>query len=380
MRRHLPLIAALMAVATVVSAQPIDRKAELARLERSWQVKRADAAAVRRDIEVLQRQLVQLAAIQSAGEQSTDDKRARLNALNARETELSGRLGRNRNTLARLLGALQLYRRDPPPALLVHPGSARDAVRAAILVKAMAPELQRRGKGLAEEASVIQKLRRNIAAASEDLFSSDSELAERKARVEALLVQKTSLERTLLADASAAEQALTAMANGSASVAQLVARLPPQAQIDLQSAPNAGLVAPVQGALVRRYGQGGGGASSQGWTWNASPGALVRAPANGLVEYIGPLKGYGVILILRVGGGYHLVLTGLDTAQAVAGSSVTAGEPVGRMAQTGAGGGSGTKGAGPASELYLELRKDGAPVDPAPWLSPAVSSRRGATG
>ena len=35
---------------------------------------------------------------------------------------------------------------------------------------------------------------------------------------------------------------------------------------------------------MRRYGQAGGGASSQGWTWRASWGALVRAPANGLVD------------------------------------------------------------------------------------------------
>lgn len=381
MRRHIPVALALLATASVASAQPAGRQSEQQRLERAWQVKRADAAAVRRDIEVLQRQLVQLAAIQSAGERSNDDKRARLRMLNARETELAGRLGRNRNALARLLGALQLYRRDPPPALLTHPGSARDAVRAAILVKAMAPELERRGKALAKEAEAIQKVRRDVAAASEDLFSSDSEVAERRARIERLITEKTALERSLLVDANAAEQTLAAMARGSASVAQLMARLPPAAQIDLQSAPNAGLAAPVQGTLVRRFGQPHSGAASQGWTWKAVPGALVRSPSNGLVEYVGPLKGYGVILILRVGGGYHLLLTGLEAAQAVAGSSVTAGEPVGRMAQTGAAEG-GTGGGGSPQELYLELRKDGAPVDPAPWLSPAVSPAKaqGATG
>jgi len=382
MHRYLPVALALLATATVAAAQPTGRRVEQERMERAWQVKRADAAAVRRDIEVLQRQLVQLASIQSAGERSTDDKRARLAMLNARETELSGRLGRNRNTLARLLGALQLYRRDPPPALLVHPGSARDAVRAAILIKAMAPELQRRGRALAGEADAIQKIRRDVAAASEDLFASDSEVADRRARIERLINQKNQQERSLLAEASAAEQTLSAMARGSASVAQLMARLPLEAQIDLQSAPSAGLVAPVEGRLVRRFGQMDSGAASQGWTWRATSGALVRAPSNGLVEYVGPLKGYDVILILRVGGGYHLVLTGLEAAQAVAGRSVTAGEPIGRMAQAGTATGSGTGGRSLPLDLYLELRKDGAPVDPAPWLSPAVSPARagGAAG
>jgi murein hydrolase activator len=361
----------LASLPPAAQGQPASGGAERERLQRAWQVNQADAAATRRDIALLQRQLVQLAAVQAGGERSSGDKRARLAFLNTRESELAGRLGRNRHTLARLLGALQLYRRDPPPALLTHPGSARDAVRAVILVRAMAPELERRGEVLAAEATEIQRVRREVAAASEDLFSSDSELAERRARIEGLIAQKTALERTLLADAAAAEQALAAMAKGSSSVAELMARLPARAQIDLQRAPNAGLVAPVQGSLVRRF-----GGASRGWTWAAGQGAMVRAPATGLVEYAGPLKGYGVILILRVGGGYHLILTGLEAAQAVPGNSVTAGEPVGRMAgkATGTQGGETSEGK-PSPELYLELRKDGAPVDPAPWLSPAVASR-----
>lgn len=375
--RILSSLLILAALAPAAWGQPADRQAEQQRLARAWQVSRADAAAVRRDITALQRQLVQLAAVQASGEQASGDKLARLRVLNARETELTARLGRNRNSLSHLLGALALYRRDPPPALLVHPESALDAVRAVILVKAMAPEMERRSQALAREAETIQLVRREVAAASEDLFASDSELAERRARIEAMLKQKASLERSLMADAATAEQALAAMAAGSRSVAELMARLPPEAQLDLQSAPNAGLVAPVRGRLARGYGDG-----SAGWTFAASPGALVRAPSSALVEYAGPLKGYGVILILRIGGGYHLVLTGLEAAQAVAGSTVQAGEPIGRMAGDTAAREEDRRGGPSAPELYLELRKDGAPVDPAPWLKTAVTpgSTGGATG
>jgi septal ring factor EnvC (AmiA/AmiB activator) len=76
-----------------------------------------------------------------------------------------------------------------------------------------------------------------------------------------------------------------------------------------------------------------------------------------VVEYAGPLKGWGLVLILRLGGGYHLVIAGLETALTAPGRMVTAGQPVGRTADS-----------GPASELYFEIRKNGAPVDPARWL------------
>jgi septal ring factor EnvC (AmiA/AmiB activator) len=71
------------------------------------------------------------------------------------------------------------------------------------------------------------------------------------------------------------------------------------------------------------------------------------------------VTGWGVILIIRTRAGYHVVLGGLDQATIPAGRSITAGQPVGRMATS--------EGGGP--ELYLELRRGGAPIDPVRWLA-----------
>jgi septal ring factor EnvC (AmiA/AmiB activator) len=78
-----------------------------------------------------------------------------------------------------------------------------------------------------------------------------------------------------------------------------------------------------------------------------------------VVQYVGPVKGWGVILILRLTGGYHLVLAGLAQATVAVGQSVAAGQPVGWMPdarQT-------------SSELYLEVRERGSPVDPGRWMT-----------
>ena len=52
-----------------------------------------------------------------------------------------------------------------------------------------------------------------------------------------------------------------------------------------------------------------------------------------------------------------LVLSGLDRLDARVGASVAAGDAVGAM------------GAAPRPRLTMELRHDGRPVDPGPWLS-----------
>jgi septal ring factor EnvC (AmiA/AmiB activator) len=341
------------------SAEPRP-SAEALRLARAVRENRAQAAGAEAQIAHLRGQLVQLAAVEASGERGAGDKRSRLDQLNARETELTARLGRAQNQTGRLLGVLALYRRDPPPALLVHPASARDAVRAQILARALAPELARRGRALAKDLSDLQVLRRQVDAASEDLFSTESNLADQRARLETLIADKQALERALVADADTAEAALRVLAAKSGAPADLLERLPRDVS-DLGPAPEK-LVEPVQGQLVGRFGQQTDKGRLEGFSWKVAPGAPVLAPASGVIEYAGPLNGYGLILILRTGGAYHLVLTGLKTTSAVTGRSVAAGEPIGRMADD----------AGPSPELYLEVRRSGEPVDPARWFKTAA--------
>ena len=252
------------------------------------------------------------------------DDRARLERLNVRETVLTAEQGRNLNRLARLLTVLAQFRRDPPPALLVNPDDAVDAVRAAILVKAIAPDLQRRAKAYAAEAVQISRQRRLAAVASEALFTSDSRAAERRG--------ETTPPGAALALRQAVETPLTA----------------PEP-----------LVMPARGTASQRFGAPiPGGGRANGLTITTAKGARVAAPGPGIVQYVGAVKGWGVILILRLPGGYHLVMAGLDRATVGIGQSVAAGAPVGQMPD----------GRQSPAELYLEVREGGAPVDPERWL------------
>jgi septal ring factor EnvC (AmiA/AmiB activator) len=116
------------------------------------------------------------------------------------------------------------------------------------------------------------------------------------------------------------------------------------------------LVQPVEGRLVKRFGERAGRGQAEGVTWRTQASAQVLAPTDARVEYVGPLKGYGLIVILRAGEPYQIVLAGLEQAASGAGRTVAAGEPIGRMS-------------GGGSELYLEVRRSGEPVDPGRWLA-----------
>jgi septal ring factor EnvC (AmiA/AmiB activator) len=92
----------------------------------------------------------------------------------------------------------------------------------------------------------------------------------------------------------------------------------------------------------------------------APAGAPVYAVAPGKVAYAGWLRGYGHLLILDHGDGYHSLMAHLATLRPALGASVSAGEPVGTVGDTGS-----LKGA----YLYFEIRKGGRAVDPKPWLT-----------
>jgi septal ring factor EnvC (AmiA/AmiB activator) len=261
--------------------------------------------------------------------QGLDDRRRALEQLTAEEDGVAARIGADRASLARLLSALAEFSRDPPPPLLVRPTDARDAVRAMILARAVTPVLEARARALAAAASQLDQLRRRAAQQSGDLFAADSAVADRQGRLEAV-------------------------AGDAAIIAPPAVRAAATA-LDAQPAP-AALLAPADGQVAVRFGgRLENGLISQGVAYRTGAGAAVRSPAAAVVAYAGPLNGWGQVVILRAGGGCHMVISGLGKALVTVGQSVAAGFPIGSMPNDGQS----------APELYLEVRLASGPVDPA---------------
>ena len=124
---------------------------------------------------------------------------------------------------------------------------------------------------------------------------------------------------------------------------------------------------PATGPVVRSFGAPDGlGGRESGIAVETGKFALVTTPVDGWISYAGPYRSYGHVLIINAGGGYHVVLTGLDRVNVDTGQFVLAGEPVATMGGAPAGALAGEAGTG-LPVVYIEFRKDGAPIDPGPW-------------
>jgi len=109
----------------------------------------------------------------------------------------------------------------------------------------------------------------------------------------------------------------------------------------------------------------------KGWDIRADEGSPVRAIAKGQVVYTGWLRGYGNVLIVDHGGGFHSLVAHLASLSRAASESVEPGDVVGTVGDSGS-----LKGV----YLYFEIRQDGEAVDPAQWIQDRASGRSRSRG
>ena len=225
---------------------------------------------------------------------------------------------------------------------------------------------------LAEEKAIRDKAEQEAAAVSQATRDKEKKLAaekvaSEKAAAEAKPAQNDSAPRVTLKAPPGVEPekqlaALPPVARTPSSDEEAVTRSFAKARGTMPY--------PVAGSLSGRYGAtaqtaGDAGLLAKGITITARAGAQVVAPFDGIVAFSGPFRGYGQLLIIEHSEGYHTLLAGMGHIDAVVGQRVLAGEPVGVMENEGA----------PA--LYVELRRDGQPINPLPWLADRAGKKSG---
>ncbi|HEX6956741.1 MAG TPA: peptidoglycan DD-metalloendopeptidase family protein [Ferrovibrio sp.] len=349
-----------------------------------------EAARLAQKQRELQRKLVAAARQLQNQEDLVTQSEEKLAKLLAEEKTTQAALGTRRSEMAETLASLAHLSRQPPEAMVLAPGSALDMVRASQLMAALIPEIETRAARLKEELTRLAKLRAGVAAEQERLGAAIAQLDRERRELEFLQAEtnaaamqtaerrESERERSsqLAAQAKdlralvdrlleqerqererkAAEARAKARAGGSAPKA--ADQEPPEAYAALEGS----AALPAHGRIIGRYGQQDeNGLPLRGIRIETRPGGQVVAPADGKVMFAGPFRGYGQLLIIAHGGGYHSLLAGFGRIDRTVGQWVLAGEPVGQM------GGSATTSEKPV--LYLELRRKGEPVNPLPWLA-----------
>jgi septal ring factor EnvC (AmiA/AmiB activator) len=117
---------------------------------------------------------------------------------------------------------------------------------------------------------------------------------------------------------------------------------------------------PVQGRIVRAFGEEPNGGRSDGIDIGVTEGTLVRAARGGTVAYAGSeIRGYGKMLLIAHAGGFTTVYARNRELLVRAGERVRRGQPIATVGSADVGG---------PPRLHFQLRSGGAPLDPAPHL------------
>jgi murein hydrolase activator len=356
--------------------------------------------AIGADRRTLNQQLIDTAARVRDVEENIETTQARLQPLDEREHIFQTSLDERRTVIVEILAALQRIGRQPPPALMVRPEDALQAVRTAIMLGAVVPEMRAQADALAGDLAELLRVRKDIDAENDKLSRDLATLAHEQLRLNMLIDERqqkqTAVEQTL----DAQRQHATDLARQVDNLKDLIGKLEqgldaPTRQTRLNAraieedatrpdlaalkdpgrltpavafAANRGhLRLPVNGSRIREFGASdGAGGTQKGLSLATHSGAEITAPCDGWVVYAGPFRSYGQLLILNAGGGYHVLLAGMERISVDLGQFVLTGEPVAVM-----GGGSqvSTAVATGAKQpvLYVEFRKDGTPIDPSPW-------------
>ncbi len=357
--------------------------------------KKADQ--VEQDLARLRRDMVAAAKIIQAQESRVSGLVQALAGLKAEEDAKVSRLATNRRHMAKVLVALQRVARYPPEALMMQLMSAADTVRSAILLRSAVPEIKRRAFRLREDLESLSQARGEMAEKQVQLSAITEGLEAERKRLAVMFGQKTVLKHRTLAQRRSEARRLKSLAGKAATLRDLLKKLnkaqpktvarpvfltrPPASGEKLPgkakpsstvTGPPAGLTGapissqrgklppPVIGRIVGRFGQTlGTGLTRKGMKLQTTPGAQVVAPFEGRIVYAGKFRGYGELLIIEHGEGYHSLLSGLARIDSTMGQWIVSGEPVGVMGRSGR----------RKPVLYVEFRRNGHPINPLPWLS-----------
>lgn len=105
-----------------------------------------------------------------------------------------------------------------------------------------------------------------------------------------------------------------------------------------------------------------------GWTIDAPARHRIRVAADGRVVYARPYKGFGLVVIVDHGGGYHSVYARLQTIIVNENTRLKHGDPIGLLLRP-------NQKTPKRAQLYFELRHHGSPIDPEGWFLPASALR-----
>lgn len=386
--------------------QNVEQKIKSQQAESARQ--KARAAKLKQELNAVSQQLVAAAKRVQDQEASVAGLEIELSRLEYEARQKEVQLRDRRRQFSGVMMALSRIARFPTEALIAQPIPPEDTVRSAILLRAAVPAIEQRADSLKSELTELASARLKVDDQRQILQGAAEVLREEEQRIDTIRKQKAALRAEAISKGRAAQSKARALAKEAKSLRDLVGKLnqarleaeqkakreaarqkaqsalhvKPQkqpaapseaasarldAKPDLLALGGIGQITkargklpfPAVGKLVGLYGQQlDAGMTSKGLSIETRKSARVIAPFDGKVVFSGPFRGYGQLLIIDHGEGYHSLLAGLGRIDAAIDQPVLAGEPVALMTSD-----------GNQAVLYVEFRRNNQPINPLPWLA-----------
>ncbi len=351
----------------------------------------------------LNERLLEAARKSADSEQRLSALEEEMAALRADEGAIRRQLREQHREIGDLLAVMQRMGREPPPVMVTQREDALRMVRSGMLLNSFFPALRSRADSLASRLSELTRVLTEKQRRAEQLAAEKDEMERLRARTQELIAEKRQRLKEQRARLDALDRAAERHAATISDLGELLQTLDEEVaartglgdyEEELQSGeivelkPRAKqaafvqpgrmkpavpfaqakglLMLPASGPIVRDFADEDDlGIESKGVSIETRARAQVVSPADGWVSYAGEFRSYGQLLIINAGGGYHILLAGMEEIYVRRGQFVLSGEPVASMGEASASEDRSGNEARPS--LYVEFRKDEKPIDPKPW-------------
>ena len=337
------------------------------------------ALEIANDASSLQKRLIKAANDVQTFEESLSQLEKKQAELKEQQIQINNRLTKRESQMVQLMSGIQKMTLHPKELAIIQPKKPIDNLRATLLIKEAQKPLYENAEQLRLDLTLLQTLESAVAHQAEEVRKASEKLESEKNKMDMLMQQKIILRSQMETESLAAKQKATELAKQAKDIQDLLLKLSVEQEI-MENAkrlkPNrnkseppalvsgafakskGNLPPPARGKIVQNFNEKtDAGFHTKGITIQTRASAQVTAPFDGKVLFAGPFKSYGNLIILEHDKQYHTLLSGLERLDVAVGQNVLTGEPVGIMPNKA------------KQKLYIEIRKNGEPVNPKQWLS-----------
>jgi septal ring factor EnvC (AmiA/AmiB activator) len=296
------------------------------------------------------------------------EQQARGAQIVAQRRETNTRLGRERDALASQVRMSYLTGRQETIKLMLNQEAPEQLGRMMVYYDYLNRARSRRIDNVSRELVVLAELAEAAEQVTRELAALEADQQRELESLEQLRADREVAVATLEATIESAQQEIDRLRAEELRLTELVreirevlAEFPVDSQEPF-SASRGRLAWPVPGTVLSRFGQSKAGAQVrwQGVQVEAPAGTPVRSVYHGRVVFSDLLPGHGLLMIVDHGEGYMSLYGHNEALLKESGDWVAPGEAIAQV---------GDSGGQLQTALYFEIRRDGDPVDPQPWMS-----------